>query len=523
MKSLSDDITIKLPTTGMAEGYVITTIYANGIGVFTGRSYIPGDDSSLYVNVNDIAVQNRGKDDYLKLNDDGYVETVPLVNDKLSTYSYQRRWNIGQVGNYKVNITDNINTFENSEYVLTGYDYPNRDLKPTSMDEEDSSLCRIMQGCDWIYNHDEEIGSFYNLLLPHYPLVKTNKYGFGLQIGAGNIPLSRPNTPYSLRRNIGPEVELGSPIFGLSNTTFLTLDALITGITGTNDNDSDVSADVSVYLKQSDASNDEFGDWKEGREWFRGRLNVSGIRVTGSKDGQIVYDETFNEGDTFINYIRRYIEAIIAPWDINKIIAGNREIYRTDWKPTQQQASYDMDVYEDNYDTIEIGKSTSQELQYDHLFAGPVYEEIIDDRYDSDEYVGQCTIAVLDSCYSRYYLAWNDRYGDIQSQPFDGKIEYTEDTQKTEIKDYKMRRREVHNELQPKWKLNTKWLSEDVYPMYESIFISPYLLLYDTQTDRSWNVIVTDNKYAEKTYKNQKSLFNLEITVEANTKENRIF
>jgi hypothetical protein len=71
MKSLSDDITIKLPTTGMAEGYVTTKIYANGNVVFTGRSYIPGDDSSLNVNVNDIAVQNRGKDDYLKLNDDG--------------------------------------------------------------------------------------------------------------------------------------------------------------------------------------------------------------------------------------------------------------------------------------------------------------------------------------------------------------------------------------------------------------------------------------------------------------------
>jgi hypothetical protein len=77
--------------------------------------------------------------------------------------------------------------------------------------------------------------------------------------------------------------------------------------------------------------------------------------------------------------------------------------------------------------------------------------------------------------------------------------------------------------VQPKWKLNTKWLNEDIYPMYESIFTSPYLLLYDTETDRSWNVILTDSEYKEKTFNTEKTLFNLEINVEANTKQNYIF
>jgi hypothetical protein len=35
-------------------------------------------------------------------------------------------------------------------------------------------------------------------------------------------------------------------------------------------------------LKYEATSGDEFGDWEEGREWFRGRLNVAGIRVMGS-------------------------------------------------------------------------------------------------------------------------------------------------------------------------------------------------------------------------------------------------
>ena len=88
------------------------------------------------------------------------------------------------------------------------------------------------------------------------------------------------------------------------------------------------------------------------------------------------------------------------------------------------------------------------------------------------------------------------------SQPFDGKIEYSEDIENDEIKDYKERRRVSHKTVQPKWILNTKWLSEDVYPMYEAIFTSPYILLYDTLTDRAWNVSLSAEAavYATLTY-----------------------
>lgn len=221
--------------------------------------------------------------------------------------------------------------------------------------------------------------------------------------------------------------------------------------------------------------------------------------------------------------MRRYIGTIGADWDLDKIMAGDREVYRTDWKSLYQEVSNDLAIYKNDYDTIEIGRSAPQEFQYARLYAEPIYEEIIDDRLDPNEYIGKCTIAVLDSCYSRYYLAWMDRFGDVMSQPFGGKIEYTEDFEHNEIKDYKLRRRVIHNEVQPKWRLNTKWLNEDIYPMYESIFTSPYLLLYDTETDRSWNVILADSEYKEKTFNTEKTLFNLEINVEANTKQNYIF
>jgi hypothetical protein len=413
--------------------------------------------------------------------------------------------------------------------VLTGYDYQNRDLKPTSMDEEDSSLCRIMQGCDWIYNHDEEIGNFYNLLLPHYPLKQTNKYGFGLQIDAGNTPLSSPNTPYSLRRDMGPEVELGSPIYGFSNTTFLTLNDLINGITGSDDNDSDVS----IYLKQSGVSEDEFGDWVEGYIRYPGEVKLSHFiqkqyGSSGDPRTRIISRNSPKEFRLSIDVYKQQgaiqLEIPQEFYNLNEWNAANITnypdtiIYNYTSRTSEENTQDVLDEYISYYSEV-----TTNEILDKRFTLTPVFSSSTSTIDVPDIYYGTCPVAILDRCYSRYYLAWNDRYGDIQSQPFDGKIEYTEDTQKTEIKDYKMRRRVINNELQPKWKLNTKWLSEDIYPIYESIFTSPYLLLYDTQTDRSWNVILADNKYTEKTYKNQKALFNLEITVEANTKENRIF
>ena len=52
MKTLSEDITLELPTTNMQQGYVNTLIYHNNAEIFAGRTYIPGNNSSLYVNIN---------------------------------------------------------------------------------------------------------------------------------------------------------------------------------------------------------------------------------------------------------------------------------------------------------------------------------------------------------------------------------------------------------------------------------------------------------------------------------------
>jgi hypothetical protein len=283
----------------------------------------------------------------------------------------------------------------------------------------------------------------------------------------------------------------------------------------------DTENDTPIYLKENNISGDLFGDIEEGTEWYKGYVSLDSVVVKGYRNGVATLIGNYDEGETFRVYVKKYMNAKSTNWDLNKIMGGDRVVYTTVWGSLVQITTL-MRNYQNDYTETRVATSTTTEAQYDYITVTPIFSTSHDERQDPDKYIGNCTVGILDRCYSRYYLAWNDRYGDIMSQPFDGKMEYSEDFEKNEVKDYKLRRRIIHNEVQPKWKLNTKWINEDIYPMYESIFTSPYLLLYDTETDRSWNVIVTDN-YKEKTFNSEKTLFNMEITVEANQTQNYIF
>lgn len=128
-------------------------------------------------------------------------------------------------------------------------------------------------------------------------------------------------------------------------------------------------------------------------------------------------------------------------------------------------------------------------------------------------------IAIIESCKSRYYLLWQDRFGSYQSQPFNGKMEYSENIENSEYVSYTGERHKYNVQVQPKWKINSGWITEDLYPFYESIYVSPILRLYDTQTQTEYDVILNDN-YVEKKYENSKSMLNLQLNLEATEKQN---
>lgn len=133
-------------------------------------------------------------------------------------------------------------------------------------------------------------------------------------------------------------------------------------------------------------------------------------------------------------------------------------------------------------------------------------------------------VAKVDSCPARYYLQWRDRYGSMQMQPFCKVDTYSEDLTRTEIKNYQDTRSLSNISIQPKWKLNTKWLNNTVYPYYESLLVSPWIKMYDTKEDTVYDVIITSSDYTEKTFKNQsRQQFNLQIDVEAVNKQNILY
>ena len=128
-------------------------------------------------------------------------------------------------------------------------------------------------------------------------------------------------------------------------------------------------------------------------------------------------------------------------------------------------------------------------------------------------------IAIIEACKSRYYLLWQDRFGSYQSQPFKGKMEYSENIENSEYVSYTGERHKYNVQVQPKWKINSGWITEDLYPFYESIYVSPILKLYDTETETEYDVILNDN-YVEKKYVNSKSMLNLQLNLEATEKQN---
>ena len=121
---------------------------------------------------------------------------------------------------------------------------------------------------------------------------------------------------------------------------------------------------------------------------------------------------------------------------------------------------------------------------------------------------------LLPACHSDYYLSWIDRTGGWNCQPFDGRYDFSEQFKTETTTNLFNERRPMRKEFSGKWSLNTKFLTEEDYKMYEPILWSKYLYLYDVRNDKGFYVIVTDTTYNEKLFKNEKGLFTFGVEVE---------
>lgn len=125
---------------------------------------------------------------------------------------------------------------------------------------------------------------------------------------------------------------------------------------------------------------------------------------------------------------------------------------------------------------------------------------------------------------SKYFLIWQDRYLTQQIQPFNKVNTYSETITGSEITNYYGKRKLYKTSNQPKWKLNSDWVTSEQYKYYESLFVSPTVQLYDSEYDKLYDVILTDRSFTEKTFDNQgKQLFNLTVEVEQTTTQDILY
>lgn len=131
-------------------------------------------------------------------------------------------------------------------------------------------------------------------------------------------------------------------------------------------------------------------------------------------------------------------------------------------------------------------------------------------------------VAIIDKCPARYYLQWKDRAGSWQSQRFTG-VETFSETFNKEFVTVSKGKKPITIGVSPKIKIQTGFIEDELYPYYESIFVSPYLVLYDSKEDKCYQVNVT-GEYTEKTFKNQgRQFFNLQLDLEFANQQNIMY
>lgn len=183
---------------------------------------------------------------------------------------------------------------------------------------------------------------------------------------------------------------------------------------------------------------------------------------------------------------------------------------------SQNYLDIDFDLLD--YNGISRGIPHTGYVHLKHTFNGA---NIVDSVYFHTDDAGYSKIADIDwePC-TRYYLMWQDRYSGYQSQPFEKGSTFKETFNVSEVQDYSNKRIISQVDSQPQWEINTGWIDNKVYPIYESIFTSKVLVLTDTVENIQYEVVLKDKTYTEKTFTNQnRKMFNLKLNLELARKQ----
>lgn len=497
---LSDNIEITVSGFEVsADGAYIYRVYIGNTLIFVGNTFLKSGDTSKNFYLNDILNNYQFKGNIKDGYNSGVIEIVRVVL-YVDDLTYSKHEEIAFLNQYP-NFNSAINT-------------------PTA--NGTSSWMPLLQGAD--YNDTAKKLPF----IPTYPFVYSVVLPFNYLGSYGVAEYYQKLLAYN--RNTGQYTtsdyefiigeDINDGVYGLGNyymSDILSSNKLI-GIT--NKNMRYVSGDNfrQTYFDY------EFSQWVCESSTFTSPLYRMNFKLSGGNTTTKTSSYTYNGTNTFnisFNDVYSddgYTTLTIGAFDEN----GKYE------RLPKYQLTFDVTNLFNNQTSYNVP------LTFECSFIGNVLtiknrqfeidiEEAKPDELVIDTDGEHTTIAKFDYC-SRYFLRWMDRYGMAQIQPFDSLTTYSEDFVYNETINYKNERKNSSINIQPKWKLNTKWLNKEVYPFYESIFVSPYLQLYDAKEDKIYNVVVTNKEYVEKTFRNQnRQLFNLQLEVELSSTQKMIF
>lgn len=374
-------------------------------------------------------------------------------------------------------------------------------------------------------------------LLPEYPFISTPNY----IVGVSSLNNSRRNFLLSVTgKQFSTPITFNINSTSSSNNVFVTLEDLLEDIkdcisqkydgvsyTPGDNYIKDEFVTTDTYISQSDLTTDlvlsdtpYFGIWVE--DEYEPLVSVD---VSMNDESLGTYDLRFFLDTDIKSKLTR---------DGKKLLCGYLPYVPFDDYSYQTDYCVKINIDEQELDDM-VGKYIVMNVDVVFMRTGdsevdPYYQFTIN-SFEVEEcgsgntyYVTKDKVdkfAKLSECNKGYYLLWEDRYGSYQSQKFDKVSTFKEDIERSTYNTYTGEK--VYNSISvtPTFTINSNWIKSELYPYYESIFVSPYLLLYDVENDESYYVNITDSEFIEKTNSNQEGFFNLTLNLTSSKQQTK--
>ena len=454
--------------------------------IFAGNFYYNGSDTSITFDMTEVIAS----DGFVIREDD--FEGVYTMNNKLANkYKLEILWSSN----------DTVSSVDN--WVAKVYSYKNKNIVPykyyifQNPESSPNSVAVMLQS---FVPYGETYNNGDSILLPHYPMYNE------VDSAAEN------NCPYGLSLKFGNAVSSTTLAFEVGPQRFD--DIYANGSTNTINKNGSSCTYISNVGNVAYWRNEELTPTSDGYAYITDRQYV----IDASSGG---WDTLYPaEGDASQFCFMRYpsLDRYGNTYRYAFVYINNSKDMACDEITPDMLQSLDTDFL--LYAKVEYPTAGSADERSLKRAANDVEYLVGDDAVWIKTY--QTKVAVFDVCPKRYYLFWQDRYGSFQCQPFNDYANYSETFTKTEVQDYQNRRRNANIQVECKWKLNSGWIKEELYPYYESIYTSQLLILFDVEQNERFTVMVSGN-YDEKTYRNQKKMINMNLELTENKKQNIIY